>query len=139
MICSWLDAIDSHVHSLADPRVLVYPLMSSMWPNVILCFSYLFLVLAGRRFMSSRDPVPIPKAVMLLYNGCMVVVNAFMFVEIMRFAWLRGHSFRCADIDVSSSPESLRLVRAGFLFWFVKILEFLDTFLFVLRKKSQQV
>ena len=139
MVYSYLFALDAHVQSQGDPRVLAYPFMNSMWPNVAFCFSYLFLILAGRRFMSSRPALLVPRSFVIFYNALMVVVNAFMFAEIIRFAWLRGHSLRCADVDASPTPESERLVRAGFLFWFVKIVEFIDTFLFVLRKKEAHV
>ena len=125
MVCSYLNAFDAYVHSRADPRVLSYPFMTSMWPNVVFCSLYLFLVLSGRRFMSSRPPFAIPGLIIVSYNSAMVVVNCFMFSELVRFAWLRGHSFRCADVENSVSEESLRVVRVGFLFWFVKVCEYI--------------
>ena len=72
MVCSYLVAFDEYVHSYADPRVLVYPFMASMWPNVIFCFSYLFLILYGQRFMTPRPPLRIPQFVMIFYNGLVV-------------------------------------------------------------------
>ena len=65
-------AFDEYVHSYADPRVLVYPFMASMWPNVAFCFSYLFLILYGQRFMTPRPPLQIPQFVMVFYNGFVV-------------------------------------------------------------------
>jgi len=130
--------VDDVIARHGDARVLPLPFMTSVWPNVSFCLSYLLILHFGRKWMSTREAFQI-RGLMIFYNFAMVVLNSFLLLEFIRFAWLRGHSFTCAGVEQGTSAESLRLVRVGFLFWFTKVIEFSDTFLFILRKKHQQV
>ena len=76
---------------------------------------------------------------MVAYNFGMVALNGFIVAELIRFAWLSGYSFRCAGVPPGDSVPVQRVVRAAFLFWATKIIEFSDTFMFVARKKYSQI
>jgi len=112
--------------------------MDSMFPQMALCLAYVVLVYAGMRFMKTRSPVEI-RSLMVAYNFGMVALNGFIVAELVRFAWLAGYSFRCAEVVAGDSPPAQRVVRAAFLFWATKIVEFSDTFMFVARKKYSQI
>ncbi|XP_053529638.1 elongation of very long chain fatty acids protein 1a isoform X2 [Ictalurus punctatus] len=57
----------------------------------------------------------------------------------MMSGWATTFTWRCDLIDVSTAPQTLRMIRVAWLFYFSKYVELLDTAFFVLRKKHSQV
>lgn len=137
-VISRLEALNADVKAVGDPRIGDYPLMDSMYPQMVLCFLYVIIVYAGMRFMKTRPPIEM-RSLMVGYNFGMVALNGFIVAELIRFAWLSGYSFRCAGVPPGDSVPVQRVVRAAFLFWATKIIEFSDTFMFVARKKHSQI
>ena len=43
------------------------------------------------------------------------------------------------DVDTSLSASALRQVRLAHAFYIIKLIEFMDTFIFVLRKRQRQI
>lgn len=137
-VISRLEALNADVAEVGDPRIAKYPLMDSMYPQMILCLLYIIIIYSGMRFMKTRPPLEI-RSLMVIYNFGMVALNGFIVLELIRFAWLSGYSFRCAGVPPGDSFPVQRVVRAAFLFWATKIIEFSDTFMFVARKKYGQI
>ncbi|XP_066481188.1 very long chain fatty acid elongase 1 isoform X1 [Tiliqua scincoides] len=54
-------------------------------------------------------------------------------------ALLSGYTWRCDPVDTSLNPAALRMVRVAWIFVFSKFIELMDTVIFVLRKKNEQV
>jgi len=131
-------AADEAISASGDARIAIYPLMDSIYPQLLLCIGYVVIVYAGIALMKSRSPAEI-RGLMIAYNFGMVALNAFVVSELVRFAWLSGYSFRCAAVPPGDSLPAQRVVRAAYLFWATKIVEFSDTFMFVARKKSSQI
>uniref|UniRef100_H2YNX2 Elongation of very long chain fatty acids protein n=1 Tax=Ciona savignyi TaxID=51511 RepID=H2YNX2_CIOSA len=122
-----------------DPRSLEYPLIESQAFNLTSTLVYLFIVLlAGPWFMRNRKPFDLRKPI-LVYNSVMVLVSAWLCYEFLAAGWATGYSFTCQQVDYSNSPKALRMLRACYVYWFSKHIEFLDTYFFILRKKWQQV
>ncbi|KAB5535949.1 hypothetical protein PHYPO_G00123750 [Pangasianodon hypophthalmus] len=122
-----------------DARVRDYPLMQSPIQMTLILLSYVFLVLyVGPRYMANRKPYNL-KTPMVIYNFCMVFFNAYIVYEFMMSGWATTFTWRCDLIDVSTSPQTLRMIRVAWLFYFSKYIELLDTVFFVLRKKHSQV
>ena len=124
--------------SVSDPRVVDWPLMSSPWPTALLTLTYLVIVAVGPKFMENRKPLDL-RWLMVTYNLSMVVLCTYIWVEITVGALRRNYSWICQPVVHDPHPEELRI--AGGLWWFFvsKAIEFLDTFIFILRKKSSQV
>ena len=133
-----LEALNADVAATGDPRIASYPLMDSMYPQMLLCVAYVVIVYGGMRFMKTRPAVEI-RSLMVAYNFGMVALNGFIVAELIRFAWLSGYSLRCAGVPDGDAEPVQRVVRAAFLFWATKIVEFSDTFMFVARKKYSQI
>ncbi|XP_053507288.1 elongation of very long chain fatty acids protein 1a [Ictalurus furcatus] len=122
-----------------DVRVRDYPLMQSPITMTLILLSYVFLVLyVGPRYMASRKPYNL-KTPMVVYNFSMVFFNAYIVYEFMMSGWATTFTWRCDLIDVSTAPQTLRMIRVAWLFYFSKYVELLDTAFFVLRKKHSQV
>ncbi|XP_029970708.1 elongation of very long chain fatty acids protein 1a [Salarias fasciatus] len=128
-----------YLKSRTDVRVKDYPLMGSpaLMTSILLAY-VLFAVSVGPRLMANRKPLRLNTA-MIVYNFCMVLLNAFIVYEFMMSGWATTFSWRCDLIDYSNSPEALRMIRTGWLFYFSKYIELLDTVFFVLRKKQSQI
>nr|CAB3242258.1 elongation of very long chain fatty acids protein 7-like [Phallusia mammillata] len=138
----WTKVVNYHDELVADadPRAVTYPFMDSLVPNTVSIVAYLFIVLyAGPRFMRDRKPFDL-KYVMILYNLFMVLFSAWMCYEFLVCGWLFDYSLTCQEVEFeSTSPKQLRMVRVCYLYFLSKHIEFLDTFFFILRKKSNQV
>jgi len=123
----------------ADPRVVDYPMMSSIWPSFILTVAYFFIVkYAGPKFMENRKPYEI-KEIMLAYNFGMVILSGYIMYEFAASGWLAGYSLGCQPVDYSPTPKAMRMVNVCWMFYISKFLEFFDTFFFILRKKYTHV
>ncbi|KAI5092577.1 elongation of very long chain fatty acids (FEN1/Elo2, SUR4/Elo3, )-like 1a [Silurus meridionalis] len=131
--------IHDYLLKRTDARVRDYPLMQSPVQMTLILVSYVILVLyIGPRFMANRKPYDL-KIPMVIYNFCMVLFNAYIVYEFMMSGWATTYTWRCDLIDISTSPQTLRMIRVAWLFYFSKYVELLDTVFFVLRKKHSQV
>ncbi|KAM6948513.1 elongation of very long chain fatty acids protein 1a [Aplochiton taeniatus] len=134
-----LDFLDYLLKRTTDPRVRDYPLMESPVPMTAILLGYVFFsVYLGPLFMANRKPFGF-KPAMVVYNFSMVALNSFIVYEFLVAGWGTTYTWRCDLCDTSSSPLTLRMLRAAWLFFFSKFLELLDTVFFVLRKKSNQI
>ncbi|XP_077415199.1 elongation of very long chain fatty acids protein 1a [Vanacampus margaritifer] len=125
--------------SKCDARVKDYPMVNCPIKMTSLLVGYvIFSVYLGPRLMANRKPFNL-NTVMVLYNFGMVAFNAFIVYEFMMSGWGTTFTWRCDLIDPSSSPQTLRMVRVAWLFFFSKFIELFDTVFFVLRKKQNQI
>ena len=94
-------------------------------------FGYLTAVYLLHKFMSSREPISIPRAILVAYNAAQVVINCYV-------AWKIAEPLggRVWGIGLLDSPA----IRYGvFLHMLCKYLDYADTLIIVLRKKSEQL
>ncbi|XP_054835034.1 elongation of very long chain fatty acids protein 1 isoform X2 [Eublepharis macularius] len=123
----------------ADPRIATYPLMGTPWLMTGILLSYAYFVLSlGPRIMANRKPLNL-KTFMLVYNFSMVALSIYIVYEFLMAGWLTGYSWRCDPVDTSQNPKALRMVRVAWIFVFSKFIELIDTVIFILRKKNEQV
>ena len=62
-VISRLEALNADVAEVGDPRIAKYPLMDSMYPQMILCLLYIIIIYSGMRFMKTRPPLEIRRLV----------------------------------------------------------------------------
>ncbi|XP_076352644.1 uncharacterized protein LOC143248093 [Tachypleus tridentatus] len=137
-----LDSLrDSYTRILdaGDPRVGDWPLMQSPWPTLMLVFCYVYFVkVVGPTWMKDRKPFYLRK-LMVVYNFTMVVVNAWLFIQIGRLGWFNNYNWRCQPVDYSDNPEAMQMASIGWWYFATRFVEFADTVFFVLRKKFNQI
>ncbi|XP_043065007.1 elongation of very long chain fatty acids protein AAEL008004 isoform X4 [Drosophila ficusphila] len=167
LIMKYIDSISRYIDSHGDSRTKDWPMMSSPFPTLAVCLTYVYLVkVLGPRLMENRKPLHLQNT-LVLYNAIQVVFSAWLFYECLMggwwgsysfrcqpvdysdsptsrrigiSGWLTGHySFRCQPVDYSNNPRTLRMVHACWWYYFSKFTEFMDTIFFVLRKKTSQV
>ncbi|KAH7953292.1 hypothetical protein HPB49_006922 [Dermacentor silvarum] len=107
--------------------------------TVILCYIYVVKFI-GPRFMKGREPFKCLRPLIMIHNAAMILVNVyFLFAIGSRTHFGGGASFFCQGLDRSGSVNSFEV--ADLLWWYlmVRIIDFLDTVFFVLRKKDSHV
>ncbi|XP_013784582.2 elongation of very long chain fatty acids protein AAEL008004-like [Limulus polyphemus] len=125
-----LDSLrDSYTRILdaGDPRVGDWPLMQSPWPTLTLVFCYVYFVkVVGPAWMKDRKPFYLRK-LMVVYNFTMVVVNAWLFIQLGRLGWFNEYNWRCQPVDYSDNPEALQMASIGWWYFATRFVEFADT------------
>ncbi|KAJ8891381.1 hypothetical protein PR048_010897 [Dryococelus australis] len=101
----------------ADPRVKDWLLMSSPFPTLAICLSYVYVVkVLGPRFMDNRKSFDL-KNVLIVYNLAQVVFSAWLFYECLTSGWLSHYSYRCQPVDYSTSPMAMKVSTKGELLY----------------------
>ncbi|KAJ3643273.1 hypothetical protein Zmor_025996 [Zophobas morio] len=121
----------------ADFRIESYYLMESPIQPALVTIAYLALVLKiVPFFMRKKSPFEL-KAVMVLYNSSQIVINTYY--VLMGLHIYTASNILCAYTDISGSPDLPYAVTGHYHYLMIKILDFVETIIFVLRKKNNQV
>lgn len=111
-------------------------------PIYILCFivGYLFIVVQGPKWMKNRKPFDLRRA-LIVYNFFLVALSGWMLYEFMATTIFNpAFNFWCQKIEQEdTSPLQMRQLNVTWWYFFSKIIEFMDTFFFILRKKDRQI
>ncbi|XP_026283077.1 elongation of very long chain fatty acids protein AAEL008004 [Frankliniella occidentalis] len=124
---------------LSDPRLKDWSLMSSPAYPLWLSIVYLFLVLvAGPRYMKNRPAYKL-NTFTFYYNIFQVFACIFILHGCLNSGWLTTYNWLCQPVDYSDSPEAMKMLTFSWLTTWLKLIEFVETIVFVLRKKDRQV
>lgn len=123
-----------------DPRLAGFPLMKTPWPVVAMCVSYLWFVkIIGPSLMNDRKAYELFSFIRI-YNLIMVLWNGFGFYMACKLLNYGLDTFGCQPIDPNARDEqSMRIIQYGYIFLLSRLVEFVDTICFVLRKKHRQI
>lgn len=121
----------------ADPRVANWLLMQDYYPFCLVGLYLLFVWLAPK-FMQSREPFQL-KWTLFLYNMGLVIMNYHICSELFTTSWKLGYSYSCQKVNYTDDRDEMRIAKALWWAYFSKVVEFLDTVFFILRKKNNQV
>ncbi|ELU05135.1 hypothetical protein CAPTEDRAFT_214636 [Capitella teleta] len=124
--------------SVSDERVADWPLMQSYTPTLLLSAAYLIIIWLGINFMQNREPLKL-RWILMLYNASLVLLNFHIFYELLTASWRLGYSYSCQQVEYSRDPDEMRIASALWWYYISKLVEFLDTVFFILRKKNSQV
>ncbi|XP_046803157.1 elongation of very long chain fatty acids protein 7-like [Lucilia cuprina] len=137
----WNVMVD-HFNSIGkDPRTNHLPLTQSYSQLLFIVGVYVLVVLKiGPMFMSKRKPYNI-KSIIQVYNIFQILMNLYIYYGLTKhFVFSPNYSWTCMKYDkTDTSPDVLGLAKFIYLYYINKILDFLDTIFFVLRKKFNQI
>ncbi|KAH7931457.1 hypothetical protein HPB52_025656 [Rhipicephalus sanguineus] len=122
-----------------DPRTTQWYFSGNKQLITLLLVAYIYIVkVGGPRFMKNRKPYDGIKPLITFYNAFMVVVQCLYVYAFFTTAYIRiGYSPICQGIDFDARDEgTMHLLNLYWWYTMVRILDFLDTFFFVLRKKD---
>jgi len=118
-----------------NPHSKKFPLMNPF--HVFLVgIAYLVIISVGQIVMKNRKKFEL-RWFSLLHNGMMVCINGYMCVEIIRQALI--NDFTLFGNGVDTSAAGLPLAKVLWLFYITKPIEFIDTYIMVLKKNNHQV
>lgn len=125
-----------------DPRTANWFLGGNRLFLASLFMAYVYVVkIGGPRFMKGRKPYDGIKPVVIIYNACMVVLNAYFMTAFLSRTYMGGgYSLFCQGIDYEARDQ-ITMSLLNLMWWYslVRIADFLDTLFFVLRKKDSHV
>lgn len=125
--------------SVSDHRVTDWFLIPSPLPTCVSVLMYvLFVKWIGPHLMQSRKPFNLQNA-LVIYNMALTMLNLYIFSELVFAGIAAGYSFPCQPTCTSNDPRHIRIAAALWWYYFSKLIEFLDTVFFVLRKKNAQI
>lgn len=101
---------------------------------------YLFIVVIGPRMMAQREAFGLRRLI-IIYNMACVVLSAWMMWEffVTTFCEPSFNLLYEPFVETDTSPNTMRLINAHWWYFASKIIEFADTFFFILRKKNNQI
>ncbi|XP_066917589.1 very long chain fatty acid elongase 4-like [Clytia hemisphaerica] len=125
--------------SISDPRVADWFLIPSPLPTYSMSFFYIiFSWKIGPYLMHNREPFNL-KYLLIIYNLSMVYLNYHIFKELLFGMLEAGYSYPCQPFLTSTRPVDFRIARALWWYFASKLIEFIDTLFFILRKKDNQI
>ncbi|KOC64048.1 Elongation of very long chain fatty acids protein 1 [Habropoda laboriosa] len=135
----FVENYDYYWNQKADPRTNVLPFIGSPILIPLILFSYLYFVLkCGPDFMKNRKPYNL-KTFTQFYNVFQVLVNIFIVYNAICAGWFTEISPFCEIPDYSYTPGPLRLAHTIWFATMVKLIDLIETGVFVLRKKNKQI
>ncbi|OQR79281.1 fatty acyl-CoA elongase-like [Tropilaelaps mercedesae] len=130
----------SYIWSLRDPRTEGWGLTADakfIFPVLAL---YLYVVnIAGPRFMENRKAYEL-KPVIIVYNVLMVATNVFFFWNYLRRSYAGGgYNILCQGVTYDTDKNSMEILELTWWYVIVRVLDFIDTMFFLLRKKYSHI
>jgi hypothetical protein len=122
-----------------DPRLHEW-VSAQPFTLVSLIAGYLYMVyIWGPKYMRDRKPFQLTWTTRF-YNLFQIIASAsFAAVISHHFYFKMGNSFMCAPPDRRTDPLGEQLMNITFYYWWLRVIDFLDTFFFILRKKQRQI
>lgn len=122
----------------ADERVAGWMLMSAYWPTLAITAAYILAVVIGPKLMQNRQPFQF-RWTLFFYNLLLVIINLHICLKLFITTWKLNYSYSCQEVNYGDDPDELKIAEALWWYYFSKMIEFLDTVFFILRKKVNQV
>jgi len=131
---AWVESY-KEILSYRHPNTLDLPLMNP-FHVVLIILTYILAVFAGKALMKNRPKFDL-KAFSLIHNTFLIILSAYMSIEIVRQALLNNYSLYGNPLDIA--PKGKDMTKVLWLFYFSKTIEFIDTAIMVLKKNFHQV
>lgn len=68
-----------------------------------------------------------------------MLLNLFYVLQLLFVSWQANYDYKCQPVNYSNDPLEVRIAWALWLFYISKLLEFVDTLFFIVRKKFKQL
>ncbi|CAF0992465.1 unnamed protein product [Brachionus calyciflorus] len=127
-----------HYLSQGDPRVRGWLLMDSPMTTLFFMIAYLISIRAINKYMENRKPFQL-KTFLVIYNFIQVLGSFYIFLELLIVSYKSNYSYVCQPVDYSDDPLAMRMLSVLWYYYFSKLIDFVDTICFALRKKTNQI
>ncbi|XP_060046020.1 elongation of very long chain fatty acids protein 5 isoform X1 [Erinaceus europaeus] len=120
-----------------DTRVKGWFLLDNYIPTFICSIIYLLIVWLGPKYMKNRAAFSCRK-ILVVYNVGLTLLSLYMFCELVTGVWEGRYNFFCQGTR-SAGESDMKIIRVLWWYYFSKLIEFMDTFFFILRKNNHQI
>ncbi|KAM5322183.1 very long chain fatty acid elongase 2 [Glossophaga mutica] len=120
-----------------DSRVRGWFMLDSYLPTFFLTVIYLLSIWLGNKYMKNRPALSL-RSILTLYNLAITLLSMYMLTELILSSWEGGYNLQCQNL-ASAGEADIRVAKVLWWYYFSKLIEFLDTIFFVLRKKTSQI
>ncbi|EFA05977.1 very long chain fatty acid elongase AAEL008004 [Tribolium castaneum] len=130
---------DYVMNDLSDPRVKNWIGFSS--PAMVLSIIALYLssiYIFLPAYMKNRKPYDL-KNVIYYYNIFQIVSCLVLIYGVATSGWTTTYSWGCQPVDYSNNPQAINMLHWCYFTFVLKGIELIETVLFILRKKFNQV
>jgi len=131
----WLEYYKDEIIAPGNPHAKTFPLMNP-FHVILVSLAYLVIIFVGKMIMAPRKKFEL-QWFSLLHNGSMVLLSSYMCYETIHQAL--ANDFTLFGNGVDTSANGLPLAKVLWLFYFSKPIEFIDTFIMVLKKNNHQI
>ncbi|CAH1373747.1 unnamed protein product [Tenebrio molitor] len=133
------DQYNYFFYDLGDPRVENWFPISSPLPTLFLIGIYLLLVyVVLPRHMATREPYSL-KTPIYYYNLFQIVACTTLVYNIVTPLAEPSYVMKCERFSYSLNARSMKRLTLSYYFYFIKVIELVETLFFILRKKYSQV
>uniref|UniRef100_A0A8D1CBG0 Elongation of very long chain fatty acids protein n=2 Tax=Sus scrofa TaxID=9823 RepID=A0A8D1CBG0_PIG len=120
-----------------DLRVKGWFLLDNYIPTLVCSILYLLIVWLGPKYMKNRQPFSC-RGILVVYNLGLTLLSLYMFYELVTGVWEGKYNFFCQGTR-SGGEADMKIIRVLWWYYFSKLIEFMDTFFFILRKNNHQI
>ncbi|XP_058162875.1 very long chain fatty acid elongase 5 [Dasypus novemcinctus] len=120
-----------------DARVKGWFLLDNYIPTFICSVIYLLIVWLGPKYMKNRQPFSC-RGILVVYNLGLTLLSLYMFCELVTGVWEGKYNFFCQGTR-SGGEADMKIIHVLWWYYFSKLIEFMDTFFFILRKNNHQI
>ncbi|XP_076663456.1 very long chain fatty acid elongase 1 isoform X1 [Andrena cerasifolii] len=136
---SFVEVYDFYWNQNADPRTNNLPFIGSPVLIPLIMFLYLYFVLkSGPEHMKDRKPYNLITFVKC-YNVFQILANGYIVQQFISVGWFTEISMFCELPDYSYRPSPYKLSYIMWLGTMLKMIDLIETVIFVLRKKDSQI
>ncbi|XP_020296941.1 elongation of very long chain fatty acids protein AAEL008004-like [Pseudomyrmex gracilis] len=124
---------------LADPFTRNWALVETPFLVIIITFGYLYFVFyAGPSYMKNRQSFNL-RIFILFYNVFQILANAWLVHSYVSAGWFTKYSIKCSNNYDLTSINGFKLLSISWWLFILKLIDYIETCVFVLRKKQNQV
>ncbi|XP_020283062.1 elongation of very long chain fatty acids protein AAEL008004-like [Pseudomyrmex gracilis] len=124
---------------LAVPITRKWALVETPFTVIMITSAYLYFILyAGPSYMKNQQPFNL-RTFILFYNVFQILGNAWMVHSHISAGWFTEYGIKCTNNNDPISTNSFKLITISWWLLILKLIDYIETCIFVLRKKQNQV
>lgn len=133
-----LETIDYYYVELADPRMRDWFLLKSVWTPILIVLFYILVIFKlAPNYMKNRPAYKL-NTFIKCYNAFQVIANAILVKEFSS-CYEFHRVFECRAVVYNMDPCAVKVMYGSYITMLLKIVDLIETVLFILRKKDKQV
>ncbi|XP_020293881.1 elongation of very long chain fatty acids protein AAEL008004-like [Pseudomyrmex gracilis] len=125
---------------LADPITREWALIETPFTIIFITSAYLYFIFyAGPSYMKNRQAFNL-RTFMLFYDVFQILANAWLVHGHISAGWFTEYTIKCNNNNGDpTSKTGFKLITISWWILILKLIDYIETCIFVLRKKQNQV